>query len=70
MSKLYSLRILGAAVCCALFAVAVQAQPSTGGPTPGSPPPTSVPIDGGITLLLAAGGAYGLKRLRNRRAKK
>ncbi|MEJ7661045.1 MAG: hypothetical protein WKG07_16225 [Hymenobacter sp.] len=24
----------------------------------------SVPIDGGVSLLLAAGGAYGLKRLR------
>ncbi|MFT7231843.1 MAG: hypothetical protein ACI8TA_001056 [Cyclobacteriaceae bacterium] len=31
----------------------------------GAPPAT--PIDGGLSLLLAAGGAYGLKKLYNRR---
>ncbi len=31
----------------------------------GGPPAT--PIDGGLSLLLAAGGAYGVKKLRNRR---
>ncbi|MFT6855650.1 MAG: hypothetical protein ACJA0X_001624 [Cyclobacteriaceae bacterium] len=31
----------------------------------GAPPAT--PIDGGISLLLAAGGAYGLKKLRDHR---
>ncbi|HCX23070.1 MAG: hypothetical protein CMB80_20465 [Flammeovirgaceae bacterium] len=30
---------------------------------PGAPPAT--PIDGGLSLLLAAGGAYGLKKLRD-----
>jgi hypothetical protein len=34
------------------------AQPGGGGP-----PPISVPVDGGITLLLAAGAAYGAKKL-------
>ncbi|MEO9474080.1 MAG: hypothetical protein ABJG41_01045 [Cyclobacteriaceae bacterium] len=29
----------------------------------GAPPAT--PIDGGLSLLLAAGGAYGLKKLRD-----
>jgi hypothetical protein len=29
----------------------------------GAPPQT--PIDGGLSLLLAAGGAYGLKKLRD-----
>ncbi len=29
----------------------------------GSPPAT--PIDGGLSLLLAAGGAYGVKKLRD-----
>ena len=39
-----------------------QAQaPGTGGPTPA---PAAVPLDGGASLLLAAGVAYGLRRLR------
>lgn len=47
----------------------VQAQgPGSTGPTPQTPnQPTAVPIDGGAGLLLAAGAAYGLKRLRQRR---
>ena len=31
----------------------------------GAPPAT--PIDGGLSLLLAAGGAYGAKKLYNKR---
>jgi hypothetical protein len=47
-----------------------QAQtPSTGGPTPQAPDPTTIPLDGGASLLLAGGVAYGLKRLRQRRAR-
>ncbi|MFD2718944.1 PID-CTERM protein-sorting domain-containing protein [Hymenobacter monticola] len=45
------------------------AQPGSGGPGPGTPTtpnPTDVPLDGGASLLLAAGAAYGLKRLRER----
>lgn len=38
--------------------------PTTGGPTPDA---TAVPLDGGASLLLAGGVAYGLKRLRKRR---
>lgn len=30
-------------------------------------PPPATPIDGGLSLLLAAGGAYGIKRLRDHR---
>jgi len=30
---------------------------------PGGPPKT--PIDGGLSLLLVAGGAYGIKKLRD-----
>jgi len=41
--------------------------PSSGGPTPGAAP-TAVPIDGGASLLLAGGVAYGLRKLRQRRA--
>jgi hypothetical protein len=51
-------------------ALAASAQtPSTGGPTPATPDPTAVPLDGGASLLLASGVAYGLKRLRQRRAR-
>ena len=41
--------------------------PTTGGPVPQAPDPTAVPLDGGASLLLASGVAYGLKRLRQRR---
>lgn len=41
--------------------------PADGGPSPISP--TSTPLDGGVSLLLAGGVAYGLKQLRNRRAR-
>lgn len=44
----------------------VAAQPNSGGPQPGAGP-TGVPLDGGASLLLAGGVAYGLKRLRQRR---
>lgn len=30
--------------------------------------PTQAPIDGGLALLAAAGGAYGLKKLKNKKA--
>lgn len=42
--------------------------PGSGGPSPSTPTaPTDTPIDGGASLLLAAGAAYGLKRLRKAR---
>lgn len=61
----------GAVACLLLTAGAALAQPGSGGPTPTNPPPADeIPVDGGVSLLLAAGGAYGLKRLRAARAKK
>jgi hypothetical protein len=37
-----------------------------GGPGgPGAPP--AVPVDGGLSVLLAAGGAYGLKKLNDKK---
>ena len=35
---------------------------------PGLPaPPSQAPIDGGLTLLAAAGGAYAIKKLRDKK---
>jgi hypothetical protein len=35
---------------------------------PGLPsPPSQAPIDGGLALLAAAGGAYAIKKLRDRK---
>ncbi|WP_400192142.1 PID-CTERM protein-sorting domain-containing protein [Hymenobacter sp. B81] len=50
-------------LCCSSLAQA-QGNPGSGGPEPGQP--TAVPLDGGASLLLAAGAAYGLRRLRRR----
>lgn len=57
--------ILTAASVCLLAGsfVPALAQPGSGGPQPA--PPTAIPIDGGASLLLAAGVTYGLKRLRD-----
>lgn len=69
MKKSILLHTLCGTLCCMLFtAGAALAQPGSGGPAPGAV--TSVPIDGGASLLLVAGAAYGLKRLRLRRLKK
>ncbi len=43
---------------------------STGGPPRPQADPTAVPIDGGASLLLAGGVAFGLKKIRNRRRAK
>jgi len=73
MNKLSFLHAFyGAVACLMLTAGAALAQPGSGGPVPNNqqPPADQIPIDGGVSLLLAAGGAYGLKRLRAARAKK
>ena len=42
--------------------------PPIGAPSPLTPQsPAGVPVDGGASLLLAGGIAYGLKKLRDRR---
>ena len=48
-------------------AQAQAADPTTGGPTPQATTATEVPLDGGASLLLAGGVAYGLRKLRRRR---
>ena len=57
----------GVLVLAACLALPAAAQPGSGGPTPGATV-TAVPIDGGASLLLAGGVAFGLKQLRARRA--
>jgi len=65
-SALYRLGLLGSLLFGAGLA---QAQtPGSGGPAPTDPvSPTEVPLDGGASLLLAAGVGLGLRRLRRRR---
>ncbi|GAB3824084.1 PID-CTERM protein-sorting domain-containing protein [Hymenobacter jeollabukensis] len=59
-----SLLLLLPLLFCA--AASFAQDPGSGGPTPGAPEPTAVPIDGGASLLLAGGAAYALRRLRKR----
>jgi len=68
MKKYSFLPSLAGALVAGLLAAApaVAQQPSTGGPTPQADP-TAVPLDGGASLLLASGVAFGLKKLRDRR---
>ena len=56
----------GALILAVGLALPAHAQPGSGGPSPGAT--TSVPIDGGASLLLVSGVALGLKQLRARRA--
>ena len=62
----FLLSFAGALVVGLLAATPAVAQPSTGGPAPQADP-TAVPLDGGASLLLASGVAFGLKKLRDRR---
>ena len=69
----FRLVVAAAGVCLLAGSLtpALAQAPGSGGPAPGTPTaPTGVPIDGGASLLLAAGAAYGLKRLRSARQAK
>ncbi|MFD1872345.1 PID-CTERM protein-sorting domain-containing protein [Hymenobacter bucti] len=68
MKKYAFLFFLGSALVCVVLApTPVLAQASTGGPTPSPvPDPAAVPLDGGASLLLASGVAFGLRKLRAR----
>ncbi|MBF9219645.1 PID-CTERM protein-sorting domain-containing protein [Hymenobacter ruricola] len=57
---------LGLLVLGLLLNLPAGAQPTSGGPAPGAPA-AEVPLDGGASLLLAGGVAYGLKQIRARR---
>lgn len=59
---------LALVITCSTIALAQG--PSNGGPgADPDPDPTTTPIDGGVSLLLAGGVAYGVKHLRARRKK-
>lgn len=55
-----------AALALTFTCVSVILAQSPGGP----PPPVAGPIDGGALLLLGAGAAYGVKRMKEAKAKK
>lgn len=57
---IYSLLIM---ICCIAFPFVTWAQ--GGGP----PDPQDIPIDGGLSLLLAAGAGYGIKKYRDAKKK-
>lgn len=69
MKSFLLFRLLPALTLVMAVAGVVLAQPGSGGPGPGGNPPAQIPLDGGVSLLLAGGVAYGLKRLRERRRK-
>ncbi len=49
--------------------VLLSAPPPPPSGSPGCWPPPCVPIDGGVTFLIAAGAAYGAKKLVDARKK-
>jgi hypothetical protein len=65
MKQIFLMATLAVALLGLASAPASAQTPGSGGPTPTDPTP--VPLDGGASLLLASGVAYGLKRLRQRR---
>ena len=77
MKIIHSLRGLLAITLFATATLAAHAQgPGNTGPNPNDPvapsnpaSPTQVPIDGGASVLLASGVAYGVRRLRQRHAR-
>ncbi len=50
--------------------VILSAPPPPPAGSPGCWPPPCIPVDGGIGFLIAAGAAYGVKKLYNTRQKK
>lgn len=67
--KSYVLRgALLLALLLAAHLAPAQSEPPEGGPEPDAP--TAVPIDGGASLLLAAGLGLGVRKLRQRRQPK
>lgn len=57
----FTLNIVFSVFLVLIMVAVVQAQPGLPGP------PSQAPIDGGIGLLAAAGGAYAIKKLRDKK---
>jgi hypothetical protein len=53
----------------ALFVIIICTALPLGSFAQGPPDPEDTPIDGGLSLLLAAGAAYGVKKYRDGRKK-
>jgi hypothetical protein len=58
---------IGVLVLTMLLAIAIPMVGHSSPPDPGGSP--DVPVDGGITLLLAAAGVAGLKKMRENKKK-
>jgi hypothetical protein len=63
-------KILIIAIILFTAATAAVALPPTFVPSDPDLGPVGVPVDGGASLLLAAGGSYAVKKLRKRRKAK
>ncbi|MEQ8471346.1 MAG: hypothetical protein RIC35_09170 [Marinoscillum sp.] len=61
------IKILFAAVLVFSSVIIVMAQAAAPPPPPSAPPGPGVPIDGGLTILAAAGIGYGAARYRKSR---
>ena len=57
-NKIINLALL--TVCFLIPVLPLMAQPT---------PPPSAPVDGGLSLLIAAGAGYGVKKIREKRKK-
>ena len=66
MKHIFSSAALLLAICGLSTVSALAQAPADGGPAP-TAPATETPIDGGASLLLAGGVAFGVKQLRARR---
>ena len=66
MNKCLSLALLPLMMLLALAGAARAQAPADGGPAPSGP--TTVPLDGGASLLLAGGVGYAVRKLWRRRA--
>jgi hypothetical protein len=64
-----SLKTLIVLVAFTCTATTLTAQPADPGLDPDPGPNTSVPFDGGLTLLIAAGAGFAIKKSRDNRRK-
>jgi hypothetical protein len=60
-------RVLLLSAALLLTSAALHAGPPTFTPSDPDGTPVGVPVDGGASLLLAAGASYGIKRLKEKR---